>query len=98
MGLPVFSAAIKNITTAYKHSGTLEGGAELWVASASAFLVNPSDAVSSDGPALHGAQPPEQRAPATVSRAQCHGHVTARFYPLCGAEERVQLKFQESIW
>lgn len=94
MGLPVFSVAIKNIITAYKHRGTLEGGVELWVASASALLMNPSDAVSSEGTELHGAQPPEQRVPAAFSRARCHGCVTARFYPLHGAvrsSERVSM-------
>lgn len=53
----MFSIAIEN-TTAYKCRGTLE--AELWVASASALFLKPSNAMSSEGTALLGAHPPEQ--------------------------------------
>lgn len=81
MGLPVFSVAIKNIITAYKHSGMLEGGAELQVASASALLMNPSDAVSLK--VLHGMEHSPQ---SSVALPRSPGlAATARCYPVRGA-------------
>jgi len=77
--------AVITLLIAYKHSGMREGGAKPWVASASALLMNPGDAVSSDGTALQGAQPPEQRAAAAFPGPRCHGGVIARFYPRRGA-------------
>lgn len=96
VGLPVFSVAIKNIITAYKHSGTLEEGAELWVASASALLMNPSDAVSSEGTARteHSLQSsvPCRVLQGSVPRL-CHSPI----FILC-VDEGVQLRLRECVW
>lgn len=77
VGLLVCSVAVRN---ASKHGGALVG-AELWVASASAVLMERGDAVSSEGPVLRVAQAPEQRAPAAFSRTWCRGRAPAWFSP-----------------
>lgn len=100
MSLPVFSVAIKNIITAYKHSGMLEGGAELRAASASALLMNPSDAVSSESTVctehcLQSSGPPPPSPGLSGTAVSQHGFILC--VELYGAEEGVQLRLREYI-